>query len=43
MKDMLKKHAIEEGVYQRSDELAIKNLSTWFKSFGYEHVEVYME
>ena len=43
MKEKLSEHATEEGIFQRSDEVAIKNLSTWFKSFGFEHVDVHME
>ena len=43
MKETLVEHVIKENIFQNSDRIAINNLSTWFKSFGYEKVEVYME
>lgn len=42
MKETLREHATEEGIFRRSDEIAIKNLSAWFKSYGFKQVKVYM-
>ena len=42
-KEELEKHAIDEGIFKRSDEVAINNLSEWFKAFGFKDVNIYME
>ena len=43
MKEELYKHALAEDIIKRSDDVAIKILSNWFKALGFKDVNVYME